>query len=89
MAKGFLERLGLVETVQEVRQIEPDTDYDDDVEVDMSQISGESTSFIQEVYDSHTEDLIEQNIFKVEDLVNTLPMEMPDATKKEIGRAHV
>ena len=82
---GLFEKLHLVEKVPEEVAYE-DTDYvlspeDSEVEVnDLEEVNPDS--LIEDIYDENSLSDKSKSIFKVEELINSLPKEMVTATKK-------
>lgn len=78
---GFLKKLGLVEeVVDETVAYEEETTYEEAVDVELADVNTET--LIEDIYTQNN--LLDKStsIFKVEELINSLPKEMPTATKK-------
>lgn len=78
---GLLKKLGLVEeVVDETVAYEEETTYEESVDVELTDVNTET--LIEDIYIQNN--LLDKSasIFKVEELINSLPKEMPTATKK-------
>ena len=79
---GFFEKIGLVEEVPtntEIYEEDCGTEYDE-VNAELSEVN--TDTLIDDIYSqNHLEDK-SRSIFKVEDLINSLPKEMPTESKK-------
>lgn len=78
---GLLKKLGLVEEVaDEVTVYEEETSYEETTDVELSDVNKET--LIEDIYIQNN--LLDKSasIFKVEELINSLPKEMPTATKR-------
>lgn len=80
---GFFQKIGLVE------QIEPTYDYSiteeaavsDEIEVSTEDVSGED--MVKSIYEQNDLGDYSQSIYKVEELISSLPKEMPTDTKRK------
>lgn len=86
--KSLFEKLGLVESeVPEVQEFEtedvvvsPELDV---VEEPVSAIAGsEDLMTVEEVYSLNGIEDLENTVYKIQEMINALPSEMPDSTKK-------
>lgn len=80
---GFLERMGLVEEVPTENaeyNVDYDVDYEDAVDAELSQVN--TDTLIEDVYSENNLSDKSKSIFKVEELIASLPKEMPTEAKK-------
>lgn len=80
---GFLERMGLVEEVPTENvgyDVNDDIEYEDEVEAELSEVN--TDTLIDDIYTQNGLSDKSKSIFKVEDLINSLPKEMPTDAKK-------
>lgn len=80
---GFLERMGLVEEVPIENigyDVNDDIEYEDEVEAELSEVN--TDTLIDDIYTQNGLDDKSKSIFKVEDLINSLPKEMPTDAKR-------
>lgn len=80
---GFFEALKLVETVDEKFNDFPELEESEDFEKLVSaNIPDENTdTLVSDIYHENQMEDMSKSIFKVEELINSLPKEMPTATK--------
>ena len=83
MAKGFLERMGLVEKVENEVKVDV-TEYSEEpveeIEVETDNVSEDN--FVADVYTSNGLSDLSKSIFKVEEIKHNLPATMPTDTMK-------
>lgn len=87
MKKNFLEKLGLIEASEndvEDDSIPTDKDLDipeaiPDVPV---QVSSEDVLTVESIYSSNDVNDLSQTVYKIKEMIDTLPKEMPDKTKQ-------
>lgn len=82
--KSLFEKLGLVETVQDEEELEMDLEPEEESVTDIT-VNAENVSqnnLIEDIYNSNALSDLTRSIFKVEQLINSLPKEMPNDTKK-------
>ena len=85
MAKGFLERMGLVERVEDEIEVKVDmAEYseepEEEIEVETDNVSEDN--FVTDVYTSNGLSDLSKSIFKVEEISKNLPATMPTDTMK-------
>lgn len=78
---GLLEKMGLVERVEEEPVIY-DEDYMVEEYVDVNTENVTQDNLITDIYNQNDLSDLSKSIFKVEELINSLPKEMPNETKK-------
>lgn len=76
---GRFKNFFVEEVQEEVPVMEMDYEYDE-VDVNVEEVSQES--LIEDIYTSNNLSDLSRSIFKVEELINSLPKEMPNETKK-------
>lgn len=82
--KSLFEKLGLVETIQDEDLDLVDLELEEENITDIT-VSAENVSqdnLIEDIYKSNNLSDMTRSIFKVEQLINSLPKEMPNDTKK-------
>ena len=78
---GLLERMGLVERIEEEPVIyEEDYMVEEYVDVNTENITQDN--LITDIYNQNELSDLSKSIFKIEELINSLPKEMPNETKK-------
>lgn len=76
---GFLKNFLVEEVQEEIPVMEMDYEYDK-VDVNVEEVSQEN--LIEDIYTNNNLSDLSRSIFKVEELINSLPKEMPNETKK-------
>lgn len=78
---GFLQKLGLVEENPDYNvDIEPITNYEEPVDVNVENVSNDN--LVGDIYSANNLSDLSKSIFKIDELINNLPKEMPTETKK-------
>lgn len=82
---GFLKKLGLVEDNPDYYGDDVDLpitecDYDSDVEANVEGVTSEN--LVSDIYKANSLEDLSKSIFKVEEVINSLPKEMATETKK-------
>ena len=78
---GLLEKMGLVERIEEDPVIYEE-DYMEEDYVDVNTENVTQDNLITDIYNQNELSDLSKSIFKVEELINSLPKEMPNETKK-------
>lgn len=82
--KSLFERMGLVESVQDEEDLDvvesQVQEYEEPVDVNIETVSQDN--LIEDIYNGNNLSDRTRSIFKVEQLINSLPKEMPSDTKK-------
>lgn len=78
---GFLEKMGLVERIEEEPVIYEE-DYMVEEYVDVNTENVTQDNLIADIYNQNELSDLSKSIFKIEELINSLPKEMPNETKK-------
>lgn len=89
MKRGFLERIGLVEVATDVNDVEPmDDTPEDSMEISSVElmepvdVPNEDILSIDSIYAENGMENFAGTIYKVDEMIQTMPQEMPNATKK-------
>lgn len=79
---GFLKKMGLIEEVEENLNYTLDNEYTQEstVEVDLKDVR--TDNLIHDIYEANGKQDISKSIFKVKELINSLPKEMVTDTKR-------
>ena len=78
---GLLEKMGLVERIDEEPVI-CDEDYMVEEYVDVNTENVTQNNLIADIYNQNELSDLSKSIFKIEELINSLPKEMPNETKR-------
>lgn len=86
MKRGFLERIGLVEVATDVNDVEPVDDTPEDSmeisSVELVDVPNEDILSVDSIYAENGMEDCTGTVYKVDEMIQTMPQEMPTATKK-------
>lgn len=86
MKRGFLERIGLVEVATDVNDVEPVDDTPEDSmeisSVELVDVPNEDILTVDNIYAENGMEDFAGTVYKVDEMIQTMPQEMPTATKK-------
>lgn len=86
MKRGFLERIGLVEVATDVNDVEPVDDTPEDsmeiTSVEPVDVPNEDILTVDSIYAENGMEGFAGTVYKVDEMIQTMPQEMPTATKK-------
>lgn len=79
---GFLKNLLVEEIPEEVPMMNEDLYMEEEMDVEVNTDSVSQDNLIGDIYNQNDLSDLSKSIFKVEELINSLPKEMPNETKK-------
>ena len=86
MKRGFLERIGLVEVATDVNDVEPVNDAPEcpmeAASVESVDVPNEDILTVDGIYEENGMEDFAGTVYKVDEMIQTMPQEMPTATKK-------